>query len=164
VEEFLKELPKIAKEKHQEHKKFLQKLKRKPPKQLDYLMQDLHDEVFDEVDCLQCANCCKTTGPLFTEADIKRIAKFLKLKPQQFIDSYLRIDEDNDYVLQQVPCSFLDTDNTCFIYDVRPKACREFPHTDRKKFYQINAITLKNMPICPAAFKIVEKLKNTVNQ
>ncbi len=91
--------------------------------------------------------------------DIERIAKHLKLKPQQFIEQYLRIDEDKDYVLKSVPCSFLDAENYCMIYDVRPKACREFPHTDRKKFYQITDLTLQNVAICPAAFEIVEKMK-----
>jgi len=89
----------------------------------------------------------------------QRISKSFRQKPQQFIDQYLRIDEDNDYVLKSVPCAFLDSDNKCFIYDVRPKACREFPHTDRKKFQQISDLTLKNVAICPAAFNIVEKMK-----
>lgn len=103
--------------------------------------------------------CCKTTGPLFTQSDIERISKYLKLKPQQFIETYLRVDEDKDYVLQSVPCTFLDADNYCMIYDVRPKACREYPHTDRKKFHQITNLTLKNTAICPAAFNVVEAMK-----
>ncbi|MEJ8605462.1 YkgJ family cysteine cluster protein [Riemerella anatipestifer] len=151
-----------AQQKHKEHKKFLDKLKKKPPKNLDYLTQEIHDEVFDEIDCLSCANCCKTTGPLFTTQDIERISKFLKLKPTQFEEKYLRIDEDNDWVLQQLPCPFLFSDNTCMIYEVRPKACREFPHTDRKKIYQINHLTIKNIEICPAAFKWVEKMREKI--
>ena len=127
-------------------------------------MQEIHEAEFKRTDCLHCANCCKTTGPLFTSADIERIAKHLKQKPQQFIDQYLRIDEDHDYVLQSVPCTFLGADNACFIYDVRPKACREFPHTDRKKFQQISDLTLKNVAICPAAFNIVEAMKKKLNQ
>ena len=159
MDEVLKQLPYKAKEKHTENRKFFAKLKKKPPKNLDYVMQELHEEEFQRTDCLTCANCCKTTGPLFTNADVERISKYLKLKPQQFIESYLRLDEDNDYVLQQVPCTFLDSDNYCSIYDVRPKACREFPHTDRKKFHQISQLTLKNVAICPAAFNIVEAMK-----
>ncbi|WP_278034935.1 YkgJ family cysteine cluster protein [Flavobacterium nitratireducens] len=159
MKEILNNLNKLAKDKQVENKKYFDKLKKKAPKNLDYIMQDLHDAEFEKTDCLQCANCCKTTGPLFTSADIERISKHLRQKPQQFIEQYLRIDEDNDYVLQKVPCSFLDTDNTCFIYDVRPKACREFPHTDRKKFQQITNITLKNIPICPAVYNIVEEMK-----
>lgn len=159
MEQFLKQLPQLAKDKHTENKKYFDKLRKKPPKNLDYVMQELHDAEFRRTDCLECANCCKTTGPLFTDADVERIAKHLKLKPQQFISQYLRIDEDNDYVLQEVPCTFLAADNYCLIYDVRPKACREFPHTDRKKFQQISNITLKNIPICPATYKIVEEMK-----
>ena len=152
-------LQKEAKDKHIESKKYFVKLKNKPPKNLDYIMQDLHDDEVKKTNCLNCANCCKTTGPLFTSADIERISKHLRQKSQQFIDQYLHIDEDQDYVLQTVPCNFLDQDNTCFIYDVRPKACREFPHTDRKKFNQITDLTLKNVAICPAAYNIVEKMK-----
>ncbi|CAM3351933.1 YkgJ family cysteine cluster protein [Flavobacterium longum] len=162
MEKFLSALPKLAKDKHNENKKYFDKLKKKPPKNLDYLMQDLHDDEFKRTDCLQCANCCKTTGPLFTLADVERIAKHFRQKPQQFIDQYLRIDEDKDYVLQSLPCTFLDADNYCMIYDVRPKACREFPHTDRKKFQQIANLTLKNVAICPAAFRIVEEMKKKI--
>jgi Fe-S-cluster containining protein len=155
----LSEIKKLAKDKHNENKKYFDKLKKKTPKNLDYVMQELHDNEFKKTNCLDCANCCKTTGPLFTIADIERIAKHLRVKPQQFMAQYLRVDEDNDYVLQTVPCAFLDQDNTCFIYEVRPKACREFPHTDRKKFQQISDITLKNIPICPAVYNIVEEMK-----
>ena len=159
MDTILKQLAKLAKDKHNENKKFFDKLKKKVPKNLDYVMQDLHDREFKRTDCLTCANCCKTTGPLFTFADIERIAKHLRLKPQQFTEKYLRIDEDNDYVLQSVPCTFLDNENYCMIYDVRPKACREFPHTDRKKFQQITNLTLKNVAVCPAAYNIVEEMK-----
>ena len=158
----LSEINKLAKDKHIENKKYFDKLKKKPPKNLDYIMQELHDNEFKKTNCLNCANCCKTTGPLFTSADVERISKHLRLKPQQFISQYLRIDEDQDYVLQKLPCSFLDHDNTCFIYEVRPKACREFPHTDRKKFQQITAITIKNIPICPAVYNIVEEMKKKI--
>ncbi|WP_430613857.1 YkgJ family cysteine cluster protein [Flavobacterium sp. JP2137] len=159
MESFLKELPKLAKDKHIENKKYFDKLKKKTPKNLDYQMQEIHTAVFKKVDCLSCANCCKTTGPLFTSADIERISKHLKLKPQSFVERYLRIDEDRDYVLQSVPCTFLDSENYCMIYEVRPKACREFPHTDRNKFQQIAHLTLQNVAICPAAYKVVEELK-----
>lgn len=159
MEQQLNNLGRLAKDKHNENKKFFDKLKKKPPKNLDYVMQELHDREFVRTDCLACANCCKTTGPLFTSADIERIAKHFRMKPQHFIDQYLRIDEDNDYVLQSVPCTFLDAENYCMIYDVRPKACREFPHTDRKKFQQIANLTIKNVAICPAAYNIVEEMK-----
>ncbi len=162
MNEILRQLPQKAKEKHSETKKYFAKLRKKAPKNFDYLMQELHEDEFERTDCLKCANCCKTTGPLFTNADIERIAKHMKLKPQVFIAQYLKVDEEDDYVLQQVPCTFLGSDNYCSIYDVRPKACREFPHTNRKKFQQISSLTLNNVAICPAAFNIVEEMKKRI--
>lgn len=158
----LKQLPKLAKEKHLENKKYFARLKKKTPKRLDLMMQDLHEKEFQKTDCLTCANCCKTTSPIFTEKDVSRIAKYLKIKEHQFIAQYLQRDEDDFMVLQTAPCTFLDTDNSCFIYDVRPKACSEYPHTNRKKFIKITNLTLHNIEICPAVFNIVEELKNKI--
>ena len=154
MQDIIDNLPKLAKDKHKENKSFFTKLKKKPTKQLDYIMQELHEEEFNHTDCLDCANCCKTTGPLFTDKDIDRISKYFKQKPQQFIVQHLKLDEENDYVLQGLPCTFLGVDNYCSIYEVRPKACREFPHTNRKKFQQIANLTMKNVAICPAAFNL----------
>ena len=150
--------------KQKENKKFLDQLKKKPPKSLEYLVQETHEEVFEKIDCLQCANCCKTTGPLFTEKDIERISKHLRMKPADFEKKYLQTDEDQDKVLQNLPCWFLHEDHTCSIYEVRPKACREFPHTDRKKIYQINHLTMKNTLICPAAFEFVERIQKKIEK
>lgn len=151
--------------KHKEHKKFLEGLKKKTPKNLDYVVAEKHEETFQEIDCLTCGNCCKTTGPLFTDKDKERIAKHLKMKIADFEDKFLRIDEDDDWVLKTTPCYFFDhNDNKCNIYDVRPKACREYPHTDRKKIFQINHLTLKNTPICPATYVFVEKLRQVLEK
>ncbi|MDO5656150.1 MAG: YkgJ family cysteine cluster protein [Flavobacteriaceae bacterium] len=159
----IEEYKHLAKAAQPQHKQFLNFLKKKKPKDLDVVAQQAHNEVFEEIDCLNCANCCKTTGPLFTERDIDRISAKLKLKPHQFIAKYLHKDEENDWVLNTLPCPFLGMDNYCMIYDVRPKACAEFPHTDRRKLYQINHLTIKNTLICPAAYEIVERLKKHYN-
>ncbi|PHS51338.1 MAG: zinc/iron-chelating domain-containing protein [Lutibacter sp.] len=160
MEEFLNELPELAKEKYLESKKYFAKLKKRTPKKLDLVMQELHSNEFEKTDCLACGNCCKTTSPIFTDKDIERISKHLKMKAVNFISQYLDRDTDDYYVLKTAPCSFLDlNDNTCFIYDVRPKACKEYPHTNRRKFIQITDLTLNNTEICPAAFNIIEALK-----
>ncbi|KFC23892.1 MULTISPECIES: YkgJ family cysteine cluster protein [Chryseobacterium group] len=155
---------KQAQLKQKDHRKFLDGLKKKPPKNLDYLVVEKHEETFREIDCLGCANCCKTTGPLYVEKDIERISKHLRMKPADFEAKFLRVDEDQDKVLQNLPCFFLNDDNTCSIYDVRPKACREYPHTDRKKIYQINNLTIQNTLICPATYVFVEKLKKVLEK
>ena len=148
-----------SKNKSVENRKFLQSLKKKDARVVDDAFHDLHNEVFEETDCLQCANCCKTTSPIFYQTDIERVAKALRQKPGDFIETYLRIDEDKDYVLKSSPCPFLDADNYCKVYESRPKACREYPHTDRKKMIQITELTFKNTLVCPAVLEIVERLK-----
>ena len=148
-----------SKLKRKENKKFFRDLKKINSKKLDITIHSLHNNEFECTDCLKCANCCKTTGPLFTDKDISRISKFLKIKPSLFTDKFLRVDEDHDYVLKTLPCSFLLEDNRCSIYDVRPKACREFPHTDRIKQKQLLSLTQKNTEVCPAVFNIIENLK-----
>jgi|SRR6185437_627389 len=145
------------------NKKLFSRLKQSKPKFLDDVMQEIHEEVFEETDCLQCANCCKTTSPIFYQKDIERLARHFRIKPSEFIDNYLHIDEDNDYVLNVSPCIFLGADNYCSVYEDRPVACREYPHTNRKRFYQLLDLTLKNTAICPAAYEMVERLKLRVN-
>ena len=54
---------------------FFKRLKKEKPKVLDKLIHPIHDDVFEHTNCLKCANCCKTTGPLFTDKDIQRISK-----------------------------------------------------------------------------------------
>lgn len=160
MDSFLKELPKLAKDIEIENKKYFARLKKRTPKNLDVVMQDLHTKEFKKTDCLTCGNCCKTASPIFTDRDIERISKHLKMKVVNFISQYLDRDADDFYVLKSAPCTFFDSnDNTCFIYDVRPKACSEYPHTNRKKFIQITELTMKNIEICPAVFNIIEALK-----
>lgn len=150
--------------KQKEYKKFLDGFKKKPPKNLDYVVQETHDEVFEKIDCMDCGNCCRTTGPMYTDKDIERISKHLKMKSADFEAQFLRVDEDKDIVLKELPCYFLNEDNSCSIYDVRPKACREYPHTDRKKIFQITDIMIKNTEVCPAALDFVEKLMVKINK
>ena len=157
----LSELSELAEEKRLASKNFFKRLKKRTPKNLDIVMQELHDAEFEVTDCLDCANCCKTTSPIFTERDIKRSAKFLRMKEVKFVQDYLIRDSDDFMVLKSAPCPFLDlNDNQCIIYDARPRACKEYPHTNRRKFIQITDLTLKNTAICPATYNIVEALKD----
>ncbi len=147
-----------------ETKSLFAKLKKKKPKNLDSIVHQLHDQVFEEIDCLDCANCCKSISPTLYDKDIERLAKHFKMKSSQFVDEYLYVDKDGDYVFKQTPCPFLLPDNYCMAYESRPKACREYPHTDRKRFYQILDLTIKNTEVCPAVYDIVEILKSRKEQ
>ena len=149
----------LAKNNKRENQKIIERLKARKPKGLDKVTNHLHREAFSHINCLDCANCCKTLGPCIVQKDIDRISKFLNLKPDELIAQYLRIDEDGDHVFKSMPCPFLADDNNCLVYEVRPKACADYPHTDRRKIHQILDLTLKNTHTCPAVFEIVENLK-----
>jgi len=142
---------------------FIHRLYRIQPQKLDKILLVQHNREFQKINCLECANCCKTISPGMYDSDIHRIAASVKMKLKHFIEKYLSLDEEGVYVFKQVPCPFLNPDNYCTIYKCRPKACREYPHTNRKRFYQILDLTARNSKICPAVFTIIENLKNNPN-
>ncbi len=140
-------------------KALVKKLKKSKPKNLDQVTHQLHEDVFDEIDCLDCGNCCKTTSPGMHDRDVDRLAKHLKMKPVDLIAAHMEMDSDGDYVFRSAPCPFLGADNYCSVYEARPLACREYPHTNRKRFYQVLDLSVKNTEICPAVVKVFEELK-----
>ena len=140
------------------NEKLLKKITFKDKKKIDQIFEIEHQKEFQNRDCLECANCCKTTSPIFRDTDIKRISSFLKIKEKELINEILVLDYENDYVLKKSPCSFLNHDNTCSIYNVRPLACKEYPHTNRKKMHQIIDLTIKNSTICPAVSNIITNI------
>lgn len=141
------------------NKKLVTRLKQKAPDNLDVLVHALHKRAFEEINCLNCANCCKTTSPAVYETDIERLAKTLRIKPSEVIDKYLKKDEDGDWVMKTSPCPFLMDDNACAVYEDRPRACRTYPHTDRKKVSQLLDLSYQNSFICPAVQQIFEGLE-----
>ena len=155
----LEQLPSLAANDYAANKSYFAKLSKKQVKQLDSIVHDLHYAVFDEIDCLECANCCRSLGPRITDRDIEKMGKALRLKSAEVVAQYLHIDEDGDSVFRTMPCPFLAGDNYCLIYENRPKACREYPHTDRKKFYQIRNLSLKNAETCPAVYEVLKRLR-----
>ncbi len=118
----------------------------------------LNDEAFEKVDCLQCANCCKNFSPRFKTPDVKRISKLLRQRESEFIENYLKVDEEGDYVVNTTPCPFLGADNYCSIYEDRPSDCRRFPYTDEDVIIKRQPLTLKNSTFCPITYYVIEKL------
>ena len=139
--------------------RFLRSLKMKNERRVDPAARDLHDEAFSIINCIQCANCCKTLSPLFLKNDIRRIAKHLGVTESDFNATYLRADEDGDLCLKTLPCPFLAEDGRCAIYEVRPKDCAEYPHTQKPGFSSRTHLHAGNTVTCPAVFWIVEELR-----
>ncbi len=157
MKEIIDNWKKHSKEEYDENLNYLKSLKGN--KSVDSTAADLDRTVFNKVDCLQCANCCKTTPAMVSRPDAKRIAKHLGIPPKTFIKKYLLEDYDGSLMNNGVPCTFLNQDNTCMIYEVRPAACREYPHTSQFGFHRRSRMNAKNTLVCPATYEIVKRLK-----
>ena len=158
-EDVLHNWQKKSKEKQKYFKNFLAKANKN---QVLEELPHLHEEAFEKVDCLQCAACCKNYSPRFKTPDVKRISKHLGLRESVFIERYLKVDEDGDFVAKSAPCPFLGADNFCSIYDVRPSDCARFPYTDEDVIIKRQKLTLKNASFCPITFYVLEKLSATL--
>ena len=146
-----------------EHQKqYKQLLQRADKNKVLKQLPDLHDEAFSQIDCLKCANCCKNYSPRFKTPDIKRISKYLGMKEGDFIETYLFLDSEGDYVTKSKPCPFLGEDNYCNIYEARPSDCHRFPYTDEDVLLKRPLITLKNSTFCPAVYFVLERLMVTL--
>lgn len=153
------ELLQNAKSRRKEIKGKLKRLNSLGQKKADALIFPLQEEITEKIDCLQCANCCKTTSPIYRDVDIKRVSKAIGEPQKSFVDNHLFLDSDGHYALKTSPCMFLQTDNCCSIYKDRPLACKEFPHTDRKNFIGINKLNELNSRLCPIVAKLLLDLK-----
>lgn len=145
-------------------RRFLGKLEKNPPRHMQKIAEIVSAEVWPEVDCLSCANCCKTMSPTFTPKDIKRISAHLEMTPQEFKDKWLMYDKkDDDWMNKKQPCQFLNLkDNKCSIYEVRPADCAGFPHLTKKKWTDYVHVHQQNIEYCPATYKMVEKMQAMV--
>lgn len=146
--------------------RFLRSLKMvSDPDGIDVLAGELHKEVFCRIDCTRCANCCKTIQPGFTEEDIARIAAHLGMSEESFMAAYLEIDpEEGNYRTKAAPCPFLGGDDRCTIYEVRPQACQDFPHTDKEGFTRRVYLHVENTLSCPALYHLVKGLRQTIRR
>ncbi|HAK44342.1 MAG TPA: zinc/iron-chelating domain-containing protein [Spirochaeta sp.] len=147
---------------YKENKKLIEKLKRWKRKDLDALFVEVHEAVFADLDCRECGNCCKSLGPKVNNRDIERIGKYINMRAGKVRNNYLDVDEDNDFVFQSMPCPFLKEDNFCSIYEARPRACKEYPHTDYPNMQKKLNLTLKNSLICPAVYRMLNKIRPKV--
>lgn len=154
----MKTLQNWEKKSAENQKKYKRFLERADKNSILKALPRLHEEAFANINCLECANCCRNYSPRFKTPDIKRIAKLLRMKEGDFIEKYLRLDEEGDYVTRSAPCPFLGEDNYCSIYEDRPSDCVRFPYTDEDVIFKRPKLTLKNSTFCPIVYSVMEGL------
>lgn len=147
-----------AKERETLIKRQMKYLSRFHIKNFDHIVADMHDEVFAGIDCLKCANCCRTIGPHMGDTEVTRSCKASGYKRESFIKEHLEKHEDGGWAMRTHPCPFLHDDNTCFIFADRPRDCDEYPHTNTRGIQRSLGRLAFNSQICPAAYLIAERI------
>ncbi|MFI5188071.1 MAG: YkgJ family cysteine cluster protein [Chitinophagales bacterium] len=141
-------------------RRFLCKIEKKPPRKLDQLTAAAEQEIWKEVDCLNCANCCKAMTPTYTAKDIRRISLHFEMEMREFKDKWLYKETGSgDWINRNTPCQFLDQKtNMCTIYEIRPADCAGFPHLTKMKMIGYMHVHKQNLEYCPATYRMVEKM------
>jgi uncharacterized protein len=141
-------------------KRYLSKIEKNPPRHLDKIADEMNLHVWENVDCLSCANCCKKMSPTYTKKDILRISNHLGMTAVAFTEKWLEYDKkDGDWMNKLQPCQFLDMKtNMCSIYEVRPADCAGFPHLNKKKMKEYIHVHQQNIEYCPATYMMVETM------
>jgi Fe-S-cluster containining protein len=144
-------------------RRFLSRIEKTPPRGLDTMVVQANATVWQETDCLRCANCCKTMSPTYTMVDIKRISAHLGMTPEAFRNKWLYKDRQGDWMNKTQPCQFLNLeDNKCSIYEVRPRDCAGFPHHTKRRMVDYMHVFKQNIEYCPATYRLVEEIMKKV--
>jgi len=157
--EYIKEMALEREEENWEFRAFLKQLVM-APNEIDAIVHKIADEVTSQIDCTQCANCCKQIRPVLDMEDVSKFALGLKNEVSEFQERYLSQDTENSsqYIFKELPCPFLNN-NKCSNYDCRPKDCRSYPHLHKKGFvYRLWGV-IENYAVCPIVFNVYEQLK-----
>ena len=162
MDEIIKDWQENASTREDHNFMFLTSLKFKNPKKVERLVKDLHKEAFEKIDCLKCGNCCKTLKPTISKEDIKRISNHFNEDESIIKAKYLEKDKGGDWTFNKLPCPFLKEGNVCEIYQIRPKVCQEFPHTQKKGFTSRRFMHTSNTKVCPATYYIVERMQKLI--
>ncbi len=96
-------------------------------------LRHMAEEIEEQIDCTQCANCCRVATVRLSDRDIERLAKHLSVTRAQFLDDYTTTSDEEGLILHRTDaagCVFLEG-TTCTVYDARPDTCSRFPHLVR---------------------------------
>src|SRR5215471_13142112 len=133
----------------------------------DRILRRVAEGVEEQIDCLQCANCCRVATARLTERDVERLAKYLRIKPSRFLAEYAETSEEEGLILRsnsKTGCIFLNG-NECIVYDARPESCQKFPHVVRgngsiaSRMWEL----IDRACYCPIVYNSLEAFKDEMN-
>jgi Fe-S-cluster containining protein len=158
------EVERLAEELEDENWEFRNWIKRTfdfDDERLMSVVRELADEITAQIDCTQCANCCRETATELGQEEIERLAAALGMSVADLRETYLEYEEDRGgYWKLPAPCPLLDG-NLCRVYEARPDSCREYPHL-HNDFRSASIARINNTFICPIVFNVVEEMKRAL--
>jgi len=116
----------------------------------------------EQIDCTQCANCCRLATTQVQDRDIERLARYLGLSPKEVKQKYTVESAEEGRILRRTEsgCIFLEG-NLCSVYDARPRTCQLFPHLVKGAGSLLSRMW--QMPdravYCPIVFNTLEQFK-----
>jgi Fe-S-cluster containining protein len=151
---------KIASQKNQENWEFRSMLKASdlPQETIDTTAHEVYQKLKEQIDCTSCGHCCKTITPIVSEADLKRIAKFLNISVKSTKQQWITKHPQLGLVFNVLPCPFLKS-KKCSIYAARPHDCRSYPHLHKKKILNYFTSIFSHIDMCPFMFHFYEGMK-----
>jgi Fe-S-cluster containining protein len=160
----LVQIRRLAEDRAAENERFRKYLKQH--KFVERKFRHIADTIASDIDCTVCAQCCKEPEVNLLERDIDRLMKVLRITKRQFFAQYVDGEDEDGPILKRAEsgCVFLGADNLCTVYDDRPSACQDFPHTVRGKgslhfrFWRF----LERAPYCPIVYNTLEAWKDEV--
>jgi len=99
----------------------------------DRILRRIAEKIEEQIDCLECGNCCKVATAVLSERDVERLARALRIPRERFLADYTMQSEEEGLILrrtQESGCVFLDG-TACTVYEHRPDTCQRFPHVVR---------------------------------
>lgn len=151
-----------ANNQYKENKKLMEKLKRWKRRDIDALFLEAHEVVFADIDCRECGRCCSVRGPKVNNRDVERLGRFINMSAGKVRKKYIEMDDNNEFIFQGLPCPFLKEDNFCSIYEAKPRDCNQYPYTNLPNMQKNLHETLKNSLICPAIYRMLERIRPEV--
>lgn len=144
-----------------ENEEFQFYLEGQDPNEVDERVNRLFEGVDAEIDCMECANCCKKQSPVIQESELWNISDYFQMDPETFKEKYITFDGDQ-MIMKQNPCIFLNN-NLCSIYEFRPADCASYPHLDQRSIvFKLHTI-MGNYSACPIVFNVIEILKKEMD-
>ncbi len=160
----LVQIKRLGEQKFEENKKLRQHMSRH--NFVERKLKAIAQNVEKEIDCLECANCCRTATARLIDRDIDKVAKAAGMKRDRFLRECTEISEEEGRILKRTEagCIFLNG-NECLVYEGRPASCEDFPHLVRgpgSLMHRMWAMP-ERATYCPITYNTLEAWKDELD-